>query len=151
VTADPQILATRVCGNYIHTTRHRPSCASLRLATTTFLTPQSTQPSTNRPKQMSEFTPSTPFPSITVLNHSSTPSSTLPVELGNPPAERTTYLVHLFPQLNENEEPSLVLGKGSIPNQLPDDLLAALSKCSTVTSLCSPLRPTDDRYYSLRA
>ncbi|KAI5853698.1 hypothetical protein BZA05DRAFT_394395 [Tricharina praecox] len=75
---------------------------------------------------MSESSTPMPFPSITVLNHSSTPSSTLPLELGKPPPESAAYLVHLFPQLNEDEEPSLVLGKGSIPSQLPDDLLAAI-------------------------
>ena len=86
---------------------------------------------------MSDPDPFAPFPTITVVNHESTPSSTAPVELGKPPLEPATYLVHLFPSLNEHEPPSLVIGPGPLPEHVPADLLAALR-----TSLPSSSLPT---------
>jgi hypothetical protein len=66
-----------------------------------------------------------PYPTIAIVDYGSTPNSNIPLELGRPPPNTVTYLFRLFPQL-DGEGMSIVAGKGTLPDEIPDDLVAAL-------------------------
>ena len=71
-------------------------------------------------------------PTITVYNHRGTPGSTEELQLGQPSPARTSYLVRLFPALNDNEGTSLTVGEGRVAadSAVENDLLAAIRGCA---------------------